>query len=225
MVYVALQRLSSQPLSRLIATENTRYNSLPPSERLCSHRPFRLNSGGTQACISAKIRRESVKFVWVSLMGLTDDLPDDDNLVRAAVELDVVNNLICTPGFYTASAISTWQTYMFKFGASISLLFHIDVTTKLHRLMRHVDRHLVLLGCLRRGSSEENEMAHKQFKTVYSQTNKRPDTLGQQLLKCWIDTSQHFKQPVIDDHTDTQTHSQSLRNLSNLSVIFYLQTF
>lgn len=57
---------------------------------------------------------------------------------------------------------------MFDFGLQMSDLFNVDVSMKLHSLMRHVDDHLTHLGCIRRGSSEENEMAHKEFKMLYS---------------------------------------------------------
>lgn len=51
--------------------------------------------------------------------------------------------------------------YMFKFGASLSRLFGVDVSNYLHNLMHNVDIDRILLGCLGRGCSEENEMGHK----------------------------------------------------------------
>lgn len=62
-------------------------------------------------------------------------------------------------------------------------LFNIDATTKLHRLMRHVFNHIVAFGCVRRGSSEENEQLHKQYKQLYYTTNKHTETLAPQLLR------------------------------------------
>lgn len=61
---------------------------------------------------------------------------------------------------------------LFDLCVSISTHFNIAVTTKLHRLMRHVDRHIGLLSCLRRGSSDDIEMAHKEFKSVYDSAKK-----------------------------------------------------
>lgn len=40
----------------------------------------------------------------------------------------------------------------------------MDVSTKLHRLMHHIDHHLVYLDCIRRGSSVDNDMEHTEFK-------------------------------------------------------------
>lgn len=82
MTHPALQRGSSQPLSRLIAAENRRYNSMSPSDRLYTHRPFRLNPNDSRAGISAKIRRQAVPFLWVSLMRMADPLPDNDDFCK-----------------------------------------------------------------------------------------------------------------------------------------------
>lgn len=65
----------------------------------------------------------------------------------------------------------------FTFRVSLSRLFARDVTIKPHRLMRHVDRHLIRLGCLLHVSSEDNAIAHKQFKAAYIYTNKCLDSL------------------------------------------------
>lgn len=60
--------------------------------------------------------------------------------------------------------------------------FQIDITTKLHRVMRLVSHRLVLLGCLRRGSSEVNEMTQKAFKNVYTRTNKHLNSIAPQVI-------------------------------------------
>lgn len=86
----------------------------------------------------------------------------------------------------------------------MSRLFNTDVTTKLHRLILHIDLHLILLGCLRRGSSEEIEMAHKEFKSVYQNTNKRLYSLVQKLLCSWTDAELHSSHSYIDDLPDMQ---------------------
>lgn len=38
---------------------------------------------------------------------------------------------------------------MFNFGLKMATLFKADVKTKMHRLMRHVDRYLIQIGCIR----------------------------------------------------------------------------
>lgn len=55
--------------------------------------------------------------------------------------------------------------------------------------MRHVDNDLIFLGCLRRGSSDENQMDQKYFNCLYDGKKKHIDELGQQLLSSWIDLS------------------------------------
>lgn len=216
---IVLHRMSTQPLASIIETANSRYYSLPSSARLCSHRSFRLNASDSQACISAKIRRQSVPFLWFGIMGLTDRLPDDEDLVQTALHLDVVKSFLCCPTFRTAEIIKKWQVFLFEFGSSMSRLFNIDVTTKRHRLMQHVDRHLILLGCPRRGSPEKNEMAHNHIKSVYS-FKKLLDALGQQFLtSCQNEPTAH--NGVVDtdgsDVPSANTELPSSLALSNIS--------
>lgn len=52
--------------------------------------------------------------------------------------------------------------------------------------MSHLENHLFQLGCIRRGSSEENEMAHNEFKSQYPTTNKHMDAIATQLLPSWV---------------------------------------
>lgn len=48
--------------------------------------------------------------------------------------------------------------------------------------MSHVGCHFIFLGRHRDGSSEENEIAHNEFKVVYNLTGKRMDSLAEQPL-------------------------------------------
>ena len=58
--------------------------------------------------------------------------------------------------------------------------------------MRHVIDHIIHHGCIRRGSAEENEEAHNQFKELYNHTNKHVDSIAPQLLCSWVDNSVPF---------------------------------
>lgn len=60
--------------------------------------------------------------------------------------------------------------------------FQFNVTAKIHRSMKCVSGHLIFLGCLRRGSSEENGSVHKAFKEVYPHTNNQVEAIAPQLL-------------------------------------------
>lgn len=117
--------------------------------------------------------------------------PDDYPLIKCAFTLNVVNKLLCDSYEWTEEEIKRWQLYLFNFGAQISDLFQVEVNAKMHRVMRHVHHHLVHIGCIRRGSSEENEMAHKQFKSVYKGTNKHMDFISAQLLTSSVRISSH----------------------------------
>lgn len=55
--------------------------------------------------------------------------------------------------------------------------------------MRDEVDHLMYLGCIRRGSVEENKMAHEDFNLLQSFTNKRKDYIAQQLLLMLVDLS------------------------------------
>lgn len=79
-----------------------------------------------------------------------------------------------------------WQRSMFAFGRELATFFKIDVKTKMHHLVRHVDHHLIHLGCIRRCWYEETEMVHNKFKILYSNSNKHLDDISPQLLKTWI---------------------------------------
>lgn len=80
-----LQRTSRLPFSRIIYTANNRSDKLPRSARLSSHHPFGATTAESQAGISSKIRRQSVPFLWICLMGLSDQPTDSDGLVQNAV--------------------------------------------------------------------------------------------------------------------------------------------
>lgn len=99
--------------------------------------------------------------MWVCLMGLPDSVPDNDPLVQCALQLEFVNSFICQPNCLTKNNADKWQLYLFKFGFFMAALFNVDGSTKLDRLMRHLDHHLIHLGCILRGSSKENEIADK----------------------------------------------------------------
>lgn len=142
-------------------------------------------------------------------MGLSRNQPDDDELVQCALRLDIVSHVLCQYSKWTEQDIRRWQNYFFQFGLLMSRTFRVDVSTKLHRFMRHVDTHLVHLGCIRRGSSEENEMVHKEFKALYNFTIKHIATIASQILTNWVHCDQKF-----DDNTDVD-HSVSSDGLSS----------
>lgn len=202
MCHILLQKASRSSLTRTMATANSRYRSLPPAARLSSHYPFKTTTSDSQAGMSGKIRRQSVPFLWVCIMGLAACTPDDDKILQLALHLDVVNNFLCDVRYRTADEIRVWQDYLFSFGVLFTSVTAVDVSTKLHRVMRHVDSHLLQHVCLRRGSSEDNEMAHKEFKSLYTATNQHLDEIGPQLLQAWTDPSIQLVNSQLTDDVD-----------------------
>lgn len=148
--------------------------------------------------LSGKIRRQSAPFLWCVLMGMSDKCPDEDNLLHCAFMLDKVNKLLCDPISMNEKQLDSLQSTLFDFGSTFAAVFRVDISTKLHRLMRHVKHHIVHLGCLRRCSSEENEESYKQFKSIVENTNRHMHYLASQLLNVWVGRSQSFTDPDID---------------------------
>lgn len=112
--------------------------------------------------------------------------PDDYVLLQCPLCLDVVNDILCTGNMFTRTEINIWKREFFKFGERTSNIFNVDVSTKLHSLMRHVYCNLLNLGCKHRGSSKENEMHRKQFKPPYNNTNEHLNSIAPQLIITWI---------------------------------------
>lgn len=122
-------------------------------------------------------------------MGLSDTVPDENPLLHCAQRFEFTNKFLCDPSELTEEIIIEWQEYFFQFAEFMADLFRVDISTKFHLLMRHIGHHLLFLGCIRRGSSEENEIAYKEFKLLYKNTNNHVDTIASQLLTTWENQS------------------------------------
>lgn len=75
-----------------------------------------------------------------------------------------------------------------KVNVVLSRTMSVDVSTKIRCLIGGMENHLVHLGCIRHGSSEGNQMVHKEFKCVYSLTNKHLDSTGSEIHSRSVDT-------------------------------------
>lgn len=88
--------------------------------------------------------------------------------------------------------------------------FKVDVTTKLHRIMRHVKNQLTSHGCTRRCSTEENELENKKFKPAYNKTNRHMEIIGVQLLRA------HVHSDEVDVSNDSENeHDDSNRGIDD----------
>lgn len=72
------------------------------------------------------------------------------------------------------------------FDQNLADTFQVDVSTKVHRPMRHVNDHMKNLGSIMRYSYEENEYMHIDFKQCYNNTNRHMSTIAQQFLQSGI---------------------------------------
>lgn len=85
--------------------------------------------------------------------------------------------------------------------------------------MRHVVNHIMSLGGLHRGSSEENEMKHKEFKQLYTATNKHIDSIAPQQVVSWCNDDIHSDMDVEckdSDGTISQSASTTHSQITNL---------
>lgn len=74
--------------------ENERFVTLPYSARLFSNKQFRSTDQDIQAGISGKISCESVPFLWVCLMGLSDSQPNEAPLLQLELRMHVINYML-----------------------------------------------------------------------------------------------------------------------------------
>lgn len=87
-----LSRTSSPPLSGLMGIANKRFSTLLPAARLSSHLPFQFTQHDIQAGITGKIRRHSVPFFWVSVMGFSHAAPPSDDDPWCSEHLDLMSS-------------------------------------------------------------------------------------------------------------------------------------
>lgn len=66
-------------------------------------------------------------FLLVCLMGLSEELPDEDALLQCTLRLDVINNELCNSYDWKLQHIQKWQMYMFHFVSLMADVFKMDV--------------------------------------------------------------------------------------------------
>ena len=177
------------PCARFIGLLNDRYMDLASRNGLRRVRIFRENATTKQAGMTGLIRRQSLPFLWLCVIGLTDPDPDNDMVLQCLLKLNRVYYEICgwsvplTTEQWSEEHLVSIQERCFSIGVQISSIFQLPVNTKLHRFMRHVKTHFMDFGDVFTTSTEENERMHKESKSVYHCTNKRPAELAAQILK------------------------------------------
>lgn len=150
MINTMLQNSSNLALSRSMCIGNDRFSALTPSARPSAYRPFRSNIQDSQAGMSGKRGRNSVPFLWLCIIGLSSVPPIEDPLLLCAVRLNRINDFICTYRGASFSNLSEWQWLCFEFETQFYTLFQVDISTKLHWLMRNFPFHFHYFGCIRR---------------------------------------------------------------------------
>lgn len=136
--------------------------------------------------MSGKIRRQKDPLLWCVIMGVSESNTDYEKLLKCAFELDSISNFLCDPMKMNEKDLLKWKSSIFEFGKSFAPVFFVEISTKLYRAMRHVKDHVLDLGCLSRGSSEEKEELHKHFKSRVQNTNRNIDLMASQLLNVLV---------------------------------------
>lgn len=105
-------------------------------------------------------------------MGMCHSIPDSDPLLQCALQRGVVNSFLCKTTAQTYKEIKQWKQYVFNFGKNMDNCFQVDISTMLHRLMRHVNHQLLWICFIRRYTSEQKELRQKHFKAACTNPNK-----------------------------------------------------
>lgn len=183
------KKYTTLPTSRSISLANERLNRMPRSCHLPNVDIFASKNNERQPGMTGLVRRQTCPFLWVCVLGLNSKVsPDNDPLVQAALELDFIHSeLLGTNAPVQAmhcsqSWIQQLQSRAFALGVQFVELFDISISTKLHRVMRHLESHLTSFGMLRWGANDGNEKLHKLLKAAYLFSNKKPKELAVQLV-------------------------------------------
>lgn len=83
------------PRSRSMKVINGRFIVLTTYAKVGFKSSFRSTTDYAQICISCGIRRESVSFLFVTLMGVWMGLPDEEKLLKTTYEF--INTFMCSP--------------------------------------------------------------------------------------------------------------------------------
>lgn len=109
------------------------------------HRLFRVTKHEIPAGTSGKISLQSAALLWCCFMGVNDIQPNSDNLLQCELKFSAVDWFFSNSDAFRTNKRNAFQPYLLEFGQTMDETFNMDVTTKLHRSMRHVADHLIFL--------------------------------------------------------------------------------
>ena len=173
----------------LIRIVNQRFVDIPAGSSVPRRSIFLMKKSDVQAGMTGKIRRQSLPFLWVVLMGMNPSRdPDDDSLIQCALLMNHVYSKMAGINQHRAMQRRYWfdiaelETDCCRLGHALISTFGIKMSTKIHRIASHVGDHLRDFGDFYFGSTGENELIHKDTKGAYVAAYKHGDTLAKQLL-------------------------------------------
>lgn len=137
-------------------------------------RPFKANENDFQAGLSARIRRDALSFLWVTIMGVQNCNPGDDPYLQLCLQWYYLQRLLRGVNTTLEHTDRTKDDfgeickYYFEVGRNTVEEFDIRVNSELHKLMWHLRTQMQSHGCMRCGDSDENEELHKISKAAYN---------------------------------------------------------
>ena len=115
--------------------------------------------------------------------------PDEDSLLQCALALSEKHQQLrgVNMGYKSQKRsieeVERLRQSCFEVGYLAVTSLSIPISTKIHRLMRHIGDQIIQFGSLRHGETDENETMHKTTKSVYAATNKKLSLMGKQLVQ------------------------------------------
>lgn len=116
-----------------MAILNSRYFAFPPQTRLSTPPtcPFELTSKTRRLVFRERSEeRQCPPFLWCILMGLSDQQPDDDDVVQCALQLHRINSILWHPIQIGKEDIDKFKSVCFDFGKSFSTVCQVGISCR-----------------------------------------------------------------------------------------------
>ena len=176
--------------AQIAGTANQRMKDISKTAKFQRDALFLSSLTESQHSIPGKTRREQCPFLWVSIMGMNTAVdPDKDNLLEAALLASEVQVALNGINVYpvrtqrTAGEIRRIQDICFRLSRKLHEATGLNISTKIHRIMRHVQNQMFSFGSTRVGYTDQNEYMHKTTQKAYRSTDHERLKIAPQLLQ------------------------------------------
>lgn len=211
------KQFTTLPTTQCLLLANERLRRVPRGAHLPNVTIFPAKQNDLQPGMTGLVRRQTCPFLWISLLGLNNKVdPDHDPLLQLALELDFIHaqllgaNADVQSMHRSISWIKDLQHRAFQLGVEFVKLFDVNIATKLHRVMRHIETHLTSFGMVRWGANDGNEKDHKKVKAAYQLSNRRQEQIAVQIVRFgYADDTQRSSDGVDAEPTVIETNKST----------------